>query len=482
MGNSYGVIPLDEQKTAKDSIAWMHDSVILFVPEKYPHGRLPTRIELDNALRSLGYELEAQDTQDVSSKQDFKEIIDGLVRNPSRKPDIVSFRYGGIHLLDIIQELASACGSFLIVDGSGGMQILVVPDSVIGVTLFDRSNNLDESGYVATIIRRMPYMIERLKNSASSDVRFLLSQIRQAIVCTYSEGTFRISQSAREGLSTYKQYLKHSDEIIRFLAYDLINLFQQDFYETMPNLQQAIVEEENEDYKVRKIWALEPRITSSTGIGCGLDSRTQSLINSLIAISSSQDEVLSVRLAAAHLVVRSQPGFYNEVIHNLFVNLLVNPAEFTPAHSTPQSRISETLKSIETMLLNHRMSILRAALPHIKFASDAHEVMRTLLDNVFFGESRDTWRSGLGTDKVAERPPIDEAVFREYDNRSWLYPSNPVSVSLNELQPHQIEILREVLAVEIPWMVHSNVLEKYGLSIARSSVLEMLSQNDDTKT
>lgn len=479
MSNSFGVIPLDNRQSAQEAIAWLQDKMILFVPETYPQGRVPTRIEFKKAITELGYTLEHSADKYPATKIDFTPFLEVLPIRQSSQPDIIWFEYGNILLIDLIQQLANSCGSFLIVDGSGGTQILIVPDRVFNVPVVSNQAKEVARGYVATMVKRMPYIIEQLKNATSIEARFLLSQIRQAIVCTYGDDTYAISQSAREGLFVYEEYLQHADAEIRLLAHDLITLFRQDFYSSMPKLQQAIIDEENANIKVHKIWALESHIKSTQNVGRFLNEHTLSFINSLSIITTDTEEPLPVRLAAANLLVRTQPGFYNQTIHKLFVNALINPTDYTLADNTPSKCIYQILDSVKTMLWHHRINILREALPNMRFASDAHEVMRAILDNLFFGEVRDSWRSGLPPTQVAERPQLDESRFREHDNRSWLYQSNPTKIDVVELQPYQIDILREVLTIEIPWMVHSNVLQKYGLPVSRSEVVKML-ENSQT--
>jgi hypothetical protein len=52
---------------------------------------------------------------------------------------------------------------------------------------------------------------------------------------------------------------------------------------------------------------------------------------------------------------------------------------------------------------------------------------------------------------------------------------SPVKFKPSELLPFQQEILEQVIALEIPWMVHSNLLERYGLPPTRALLQEWLS-------
>ena len=73
--------------------------------------------------------------------------------------------------------------------------------------------------------------------------------------------------------------------------------------------------------------------------------------------------------------------------------------------------------------------------------------------------------------QTAERPEVDETKFRNREmSTNWLYPANPTKLTVEDLQPTQRQVLETVLALELPWMVHSNLLEKYGLPPTRAAV------------
>ena len=464
MSNSDIVIPLGEGKAAQESIAWLQDNIVLFAPEIYPNGRFPTEAELLDAIKNLGFELE-------KSNWEYEEILEALPLN-QHGSDSAYFRSTGI-TLDIMQQLANICGTFLVVDTSGSRQILIVPDSVLLL-----EENMDKKlTYTETILKRMPHMIEMLRNATVTQARFLLSQIRQAIECSYGSDTFTISHAASEGLSVYKQYLNNTDKVSRLLAFDLITRFKSDFYSSIPSLQQAIINEEDNDAKMRKIWSLEP-IVSRLKYGSGIDIEQAVKLNStLLSIADNPDEWSPLRLSAANIAVRSQPALYSANLHKLFVHALIYPSDYTTSlDNRPASRTDEIIASLKMMLWNHRISILRDALPKMRFAWDAHQVLRTILDNIFFGEAHLLSGGSLPATMDGERPPVDETAFREHDSRTWQYTRIPTSLTISDLQAHQQEILSEVLDLDIPWMVHSNLLAKYGLPVTRSEVRKMLDE------
>ena len=111
------------------------------------------------------------------------------------------------------------------------------------------------------------------------------------------------------------------------------------------------------------------------------------------------------------------------------------------------------------------------------FAQDAHTVLRELLDNVFFGKVQNLSMTSLPDDYTAERPEVDETKFREHLSRNWLYLTKPTQLSADELLPFQREVLESVIDLEIPWMIHSNLLEKYGLPPTRKALRDLLAHN-----
>ena len=107
-------------------------------------------------------------------------------------------------------------------------------------------------------------------------------------------------------------------------------------------------------------------------------------------------------------------------------------------------------------------------------AQYAHTVLRALLDHAFFGAVRSTQMSSLPDTRIAERPDIDEARFQDELPRNWLYPANPTKLMPVELLPIQRKVLEIAIALDIPWMVQSNLLEIYGLPPTRSSLRTLL--------
>jgi hypothetical protein len=221
------------------------------------------------------------------------------------------------------------------------------------------------------------------------------------------------------------------------------------------------------------IYAIENLIVRGW-IGGEIDQWTKTVLDLLLELSDNSDESPPVRLAASNLLARAESGLFTTAMRNVFIAALVQPEQYEQSGYSAHSVIEGTLKSTGNMLLNHRIEILVAALPKITVAQYAHEVLRTLLDYVFFGAVRPTQMSSLPDTREAERPDIDETRFRDDLSRNWLYPANPTKLAARELLPFQRQILETVMNLDVPWMVHSNLLEKYGLPATRASVQALL--------
>lgn len=465
MATGHSVIPLDGGKDASAAIEWLKVAMV-YVPDDLPPGRFPTVAELRHAIHEFGYQLEETHDWYVTSDDDHTEIwfSDGI--GAEDQPTGFWFRRGHLITLDIIQSLANQCGSFIVADHSSAGYIVIVPDSVFDVT------SQGQAGFVSVFIHRIPAMLNRLAEATLDDTLFLLSQFRETLRRLdrlYQHGLF---ESVQQGLSVFAHLLKHDDARIRFFAFDLVATYPEHRHTYNDALGITIKNETDADTKARMIWATEHLIGKRNSLN--IDRWTQALFDVLLEECNDTQNVLPVRFASANILTRSMPGFLTPVIREIFIDALVQP-EMSEA-SWDEFDIQKTLESIEKLLLHHRVDILLTALPNIAYAQDAHEVLRALLDNVFFGAVRSTGMSSpLGTHN-AERPEVDEKRFREHRSRAWLYTENPTKISVTELLPFQREILETVLDFNIPWMVHSNLLEKYGLPATRAAVRALLDE------
>lgn len=461
MANGHSVIPLDGEKLAKESIKYVEVEMV-YVPENVPVGRFPTLTELREVILAFDYQLEEKHDWYVTSNDDHTEIW--FSENGG-----FWFRRGDIIVLNIMQSLANQCGSFLVWDHTGAGIILIVPDSMFG----EVTQSQDQLEYVGVISRRLPLIIKRLDAASLEDTLFLLSQIHQILHKLDYVRQHELFAHAQQGLSSYIRLLKHNDARIRYMAFDIVIMLRERVYESYEALGAAIKNEVEPNTKARMIWVLEKILARNTHLDT-IDQRTRALLDILLAISNNDSEVSSVRFAAANVLARSQPGFISPSIHTIFVDALVRPEQYIADWNSDYFASYETLESMKVLLFHQRIAILLEALPKINIAQDAHDVLRILLDNIFFGEVRTFWMSSLPDTKEAERPEVGMTQFRDNLSRSWLYPANPVKVTISDLLPFQRQVLETVMALDIPWMVHSNLLEKYGFPATRSAVRALL--------
>lgn len=470
MANGHSVIPIDDSLLAKESIQWLQNEAI-YVPTNVPKGRFPTLAELRHAIHEFGYQLEETHDWYVTSDDDHTEIWFKGERSENA-PTEFWFRRGDLIVLDIMQSLANQCGSVWVIDHSGAGEILIVPNSVFGIQPLPQNT----STFVAVIMHRMPTMIERLRQASLEETLLLISQIHNALKILDYIRQHELFQSAQQGLPVYIPLLKHTDARVRYLAFDLITRFEHAFYDTSAALTSAIKDESIPATKARMIWEIEHLISGRSSTS-GVASWIKAALDTLLEICNDTHEMLPVRFAAATMLARSQPGILTPEIRAIFIDALVQPNEYNTTEGGEYSVSQQTLETIKKLMLHHRFDILLTTLPRMTFAQDAHDVLRALLDYVFFGEIRLYWMTSLIDDKPAERPPIDEARFRNHLSQNWLYPANPTKLTAPEILPFQREILETIMALEIPWMVHSNLLEKYGLPVTRAATKALLNNS-----
>jgi hypothetical protein len=331
-----------------------------------------------------------------------------------------------------------------------------------------------KDGYNAVITKRLPVMIERLEDASVEEVLLILHQILAPKHIFDFVRQTAYSRLAEKGLPAYLRLLHHEDVRVRFLTFELIVTFEYRFYEVEENLIQTIRNEIDLGIKTQMLYTIEPRIASNHILD-KIHEPTRSFINLLMGACNDVANPPHLRLAAANLLVRIQLCLLTPSMREIFIAALIRPHHYELGWRGVYWVRSETLESIEKLLLHHRIAILLEVLPKITLAEDAHEVLCALLDHAFFGAIHDTSISPLPDTQLAERPEIKENTHRgDRPPYGKLYPANPTKLTAAEPLPHQREVLEAVLAIELPWMVHSNLLEKYGLPPTRAQVREML--------
>jgi hypothetical protein len=469
MANGHTVIPLDGSDTAIQCIEYLNNSRMIFVPVNLPSGRFPTLTELRQAINDLGYTIDERQDWYVSSADDHTEIWFSDGTSDWYRTTSFWFRRGWLIVLNIMQRLANQCGSFMVADHSGASTIVIVPDSVVGIDSIAQS----PGDYVSVIVHRMPEMIARLTGESIEDTLFCLSQIRQALEALDYTRPEKLFQSAAQGIAVYAGLSAHADVRVRTLAFELVATFRERFYEYSDTLRAAIKNEVEPHTKAGMMWTIEKLISGGVFSG-GIDRHRSALLNLLLETVNDTGAPPEVRFAAACLLARSLPGFLIPAMREIFMDALIQPEKYKGSWYSEYPVSEAALETIKKLVLSHRIEILRSALPKITFAQDAHDVLRALLDYVFFGEIRMLWMSSLTEANEAERPAVDERRFRPHSSRNRLYPANLTRLTAAELMPFQRQVLEQVMTLEIPWMVHSNLLEKYGLPATRSGVRALL--------
>lgn len=473
MSTSNSLIPFGSEHL-KDAGEWLADEGVFF-PETLRHGRFPSQNELRQAINALGFKIEEQNDWYVTSEDDSTEI---WFRGDQAKGDQpVEFwcRRGEIIALDIAQSITNLCGAFIVVHDSDGLPVLIAPDDTFPYV----PSNKKQEGFFATIAHRAPAQIEHLPKASVVDTLVILSQLRQALRKTDpSKLQYELLEVMKPGLPAWVSLLTHSDTRIRHLAFELITMFRESYTQRLESLRLAIINEPVSDTKTRMINALE-KLIAALWIGANIDPPTRKIVDVLHQLSDAPREASSVRLAAVLLLAKVQPGMLTLAMRTVLIDAMTHPDRYALRWCPSFYVFSQALDALEKMLINHRIEILMKALPEIDFAEDAHDAMRALLDYIFFGAIRQTGGSSLPDTAPAERVTIDEKKFRsEYRPLTGrLYPANPTRLAAGDLLPTQREVLRAVMVVDLPWMVHSNLLEKYGLPPTRAAVRAMLQES-----
>lgn len=478
MAVGYSVIPLDDENLGSEGFIQFLTDDGLFFPDPMPHGRFPTLTELRQVLHQLGYKVEEGVDWYVSSENDFTEIWFRGDDRPEDRPIVFWFRRGGSIVLHITQAVANLCGGFIVLSESSSLPVLLLSDDAFPAV----PPKSDQSDFYVVVAHRLPAMIASLADASTQNALFILSQIRQALRAAEDfeayERQYAFFQTAQIGLPNYDRLLNHEDARVRYLAFDLVARFREAFFEQTEYLRNSIENEPEPTTKARMIDAIEHLVVRS-GTGSETDPWTKPLLDMLLRLSDDAAQFPPVRLAATHLSVRAQPGLLTPSMRAVLTGALIRPEQYELRWVSASSVVRRTLQSIEKLMLNHRIAILLAALPNITIADDAHTVLCAVLDHGFFGAIRPTAMSTLPDGYPAERPEVDETRFRsKYSAKNWLYHStNPMKLTGEDLQPMQRQILETVLAFDIPWMVHSNLLEKYGLPPTRAEVRALLDTN-----
>ena len=319
IANGHALIPIDlentENETLKYLLKYLEDELI-FYPPSLPKGRFPSLSELRQAIHSLDYKLDEAQDWDVTSDDNFVEIWFGGEKHED-KPTEFWFRRGSLIVLDIAQALARTCASLAIAEHSGAAAVVVVPDDLFPDSSTDQTNG----GYIAAILRRLPEINGRLTKAPLEEALFLLSQVVQALKRLDRFRQYEFFEKARQALPVCRTMLNHEDVRVRYLAFEVVSAFRENFYQDAALIGQSLRAEINADCKGQMIRRLETLLVPGS-VGPSVDPSRALLLEILEAISEGAAESDPVRLAVAYLLTRAQPGFMTPSMRLIFVEVL----------------------------------------------------------------------------------------------------------------------------------------------------------------
>lgn len=474
MAIGYEVFPMDEEMLTMPSMTdWLAKEGAYLPPDIVP-GRSPTTKEIRDAIQDFEYTVETRASDlYVTSQDDFTEIWLRDYDGRDDQPIGFHFRRGSQIVLDLAQAIAQRSGTLFVVGDYDGIPVLLVPDSAFP----DVAPPPKPLGFFETTIHRAPALIRKLEHESTPNVLFILAQFHQALRKRFKhrlDEAYRLDEALQKGMPEYLRLLEHADARVRSLAFDLVTAIRERSFERWDALQTAIAEESEPNTRTHMIGSLD-HVLLPPAIDTYLTKKSQGLISLMEQLVGDEHEPLPVRFAAARLLAHAQPGMLSQSMRSVLLIGLTAPEKCVIPGGFASTIFEEALKVLDEMLINHRIQLLLAALPDIKVAEDAHDAARALLDYAFFGAIHPTQMDHLPESYPAERTPIAEGAFRSTHVSQRLYPVHPTRLDADALLPHQREIVEAVIKLDLPWMVHSNLLEKYGLPPTRQAVRELLS-------
>lgn len=307
-------------------------------------------------------------------------------------------------------------------------------------------------------------------------------------------------ENVKEGLPVYIDLLTHTDPHVRFLAFELIVAQKEVLWDrpVLKDLRAAIVQERVPDIKADMItsWC---HFLSFFYLPL-LDLHSEQY-NDAVALLTALMEPSEPDLVRYHAALALLDYAWNTVeipgvMVDIFKDAVIDPDKYarTDAPSSTRNIVKGAVDGLRFLHLDRRIDVLAEVLPQIRHPEDAHDTARALLDLVFYGfvrpmtlASREikgpvVYYQRLPDDYPAERPDNSQMMFRTY---SWespeearlfgrLYSPLPTKRDVKTLTAEQRRVLSLVIETDLPWMLHSNMLEMYGLPVYRHDVRAML--------
>lgn len=474
-GRRYNVIPLYGEHFEKQSQRYRKGFDGVEILAAAPPGRFPTTNELRQLLAAASYR--------VKEMQHWFVLAQGVratIWLPTRlTPDsddaprplwVQSKDQTGI---DILQLLTDTVGSLLLHERAGMTNILLVPDSVYGVHPLPP----DELTFLDTMTRRIPISFARLHHPAPEEGPFLLSQLIQALHITNNYTTTHYYRALLPHIPHLTALLSHTNGWTRYYAFALLVALWPDLpTAVLDDLNEALLVENTLAVRYQMIAQLAPVLVYSYR-RAPRNPHLHRLLDGLDQLAADHWLDPHARYLAADTVARAR-GTTTLIGRDLLSRALVNPGGFLSPNAFSLAIHAHVRKTIQGLPPSESRAILMAALLQIKTVEWSHAALRDLLDITFFGRVVFANRRYviLPPDMPAERPPIDRARFEApiAAERGFIYEQSAFRRCLRDLTPTQRRVLSFAMALDTPWMLHSNLLERYGLPPTRREVRHML--------
>jgi hypothetical protein len=300
----------------------------------------------------------------------------------------------------------------------------------------------------------------------------------------------------RAGVPIYIRFLNDNDSEVRKQAALLLGMLRPDAIQLAPLLCQRILIEEVAEVKATAIESLRKLILERRA-ETGMDVLP---FTTLLEALLHAPEHNVVRLEAARTLAQLLAPNIPAAVLEILADALIHPMaySFWPPDTVVAKGILEDVSDCLYLLGADRyLTILANALPLVTDPEDAHELAVRLLDLLFIGHvskigySGNPRRSGdyisfgtLPDGYLTELEDNSAAIFRhgedetQEETRRWrgqrLYPKATSAVHIQDLSVQQREFLHIIVNTDILWMIHSNLLEMYGLPASRSQVRQLL--------
>jgi hypothetical protein len=294
-----------------------------------------------------------------------------------------------------------------------------------------------------------------------------------------------------QGISQYLSHLHHSKSKIRITSVHLLSQLIQEKPDVGAALRTQILLESDPKVIVEMIAPLRGSIVNNHAIP---NSERQEFLKLFEKLFNAFESDL-LRFHAAILAIQMVGDFAPTEMISVIGNAIVQPEKYV-MHRLDQVKISmvvsdvcESLSQVSSLKI---VPLLIERLSQMKYPEAAHEVAIMLLDLAFFGKRREVTYGGtpeirgnciyygnLPKDYVVDRPKIKPLIER-YRGRLYhrLYPRNIHALNVESLSAEQRTALRAVLNAEVVWMLHSNLLEIYGLPPFRQEAYKLINSAD----